>query len=326
MTTTPREPEPKQRKNGGAIVAGHSTVARTAKAQSADDAVKWWRAFRRFMADANALKEYYDGLRQERMTGSEYPRTAADLEEDAKWCQGQVAKCRAGFERYDPDSNYEADEDGENVLKTAHIATRLGVMMGGFMSALPQSPELFARAMVEQVADIEGLTTVALETACREIVATEKWPDISKVVKVISEHVGQWFGRRAALNAERARLELIPVLVEREQKKQKEEHEQAIHHATHQLTAAMTAKHRLADEIEAARAALAKEIEKRNAALAKLVEQYAQWEQRESERMRALCKLTGSDEGMTVTTAPPSASAGNGAAPIAAGRSAEPLA
>src|SRR5262245_2102200 len=108
---TPREFHEPKRKNGGAKIVpteSSKSLVATTVAHSTDDAVKWWRAFKRFMADADALKEYHDSLWQERM--SEYPRTAADLEEDAQWCQEQVAKCRAGFECYDPDANYEQQD------------------------------------------------------------------------------------------------------------------------------------------------------------------------------------------------------------------------
>jgi hypothetical protein len=137
---TPREPEPRQAKNGGAKIAvvksGKSFVATTAKSQSTDDAVKWWRAFKRFMASADELQEYYDDLCEQRWGRAKYPKTAASLKEDAEWCQELVAKCRAGFERFDSNSNYEDDEDGESVLKTVHIASRLGVMIGSWMNAL----------------------------------------------------------------------------------------------------------------------------------------------------------------------------------------------
>jgi hypothetical protein len=123
--TTPREPtEPKQSKNGGTkIVVAESGKPATAKSQSTDDAVKWWRAFKRFMDDCDELKQYNDDLREQRWGEVEYPKTAASLEGDAEWCQKLVARCRAGFERFDPDSNYEEDEEGDSKLKTAHIAT-----------------------------------------------------------------------------------------------------------------------------------------------------------------------------------------------------------
>src|SRR5262249_9952974 len=154
----------------------------------------------------------------------------------------------------DPPHNYEEDDEGDKVLKTAPIAARLGVMIGSFMNTLPQSPELFGRAMVEQGADIEGLSMPALETGCRGVVRTGKWPDIPKVVDVISKHVDQRRARRRALaGAERTRLELIQILIEREQKKKKEAHEREVQQATYQVHDAMRITQRLAKEIEAAK-------------------------------------------------------------------------
>jgi hypothetical protein len=302
MTATPREAnEPKQAKNGRAKslpVKSSQSLVVAAPSPSTDDVVKWWRAFKRFMADVDDLKTYYDGLCEDRAgQDPDGVRTVTDLEEDAEWCQKLSAKCRAGFERFDPPHNYEQDDDGDDVLKTASIAARLGVMIGSFMNTLPQSPELFGRAMVEQVADIEGLSMPALESACREIVRTEKWPDIPKVVDVVSEHVDQWRKRRRALAAaERTRLELIPILIEREQKKQKEAHEREVQQVTYQVRDAMRITQRLAKEIEAAKVALAKEIETRNAALAALVQKHFVAEQRESECMRKLRALTATEE------------------------------
>jgi len=301
MTATPREAnEPKQAKNGRSkavpIKSSQSLVV-AGPSPSTDDMVKWWRAFKRFMADLDELQEYYDGLWKERIEQAEYPRTPADLEDDAEWCQKLTAKCRAGFERFDPQHNYEEDDEGDEVLKTAPIAARLGVMIGSFMNTLPQSPELFGRAMVEQVADIEGLSMPALETGCREIVGTEKWPDIPKVLSVIREHVEEWRQRRRAMHqAESTRLELIKVLIEREQKKKKEAHEREVEQATFAVQSAMRATQRLAKDIEAAKAALAKEIETRKAALAAMVQKLAYFERRESECLRALRKLTMTEE------------------------------
>jgi hypothetical protein len=302
MTATPREAnEPKQAKNGRSKpvpVKSSKSLVVAAPSPSTDDVIKWWRAFKRFMADVDDLKTYYDGLCEDRAgQDPDGVRTVADLEEDAEWCQKLSAKCRAGFERFDPPHNYEQDDDGDDVLKTASIAARLGVMIGSFMNTLPQSPELFGCAMVEQVADIEGLTMPALETACREIVRREKWPDIPKVVDIVSEHVDQWRKRRRALaQADRTRLELIPILIEREQMKKREAHEREVQQATFAVQSAMRTTQRLAKDIEAAKAALAKEIETRKAALAAMVQKLAYFERRESECLRALRKLTMTEE------------------------------
>jgi hypothetical protein len=130
MTATPREAnEPKQAKNGRSkavpIKSSKSLVVAT-PSPSTDDMVKWWRAFKRFVADLDELQEYYDGLWKERIEQAEYPRTPADLEDDAEWCQKLTAKCRAGFERFDSPHNYEEDDEGDKVLKTAPIGGAWG--------------------------------------------------------------------------------------------------------------------------------------------------------------------------------------------------------
>jgi hypothetical protein len=266
--------------------------------QSTDDMVKWWRAFKRFMRDVEELREYFDDLCEERVGRGDPPRVPGDLEQDAEWCQELAAKCKAGFERFDRADNYEQDgDDVQHVLKVAPIAARLGVMMGGFMNPTTQSPELFGRAMVEQVADIHGLSMVALETACREIVKTEKWPDIPKIVDVVSKHVDEWRDRRRAVyGAERMRLELIPIVIEREQKKQQEARAREIKKAQFDLQNAIATTKRCAKEIEETKAAAKAAADAAEAKLAKLMQVHRAAEQRESECLRTLRKLTMTEE------------------------------
>jgi len=200
------------------------------------------------------------------------------------------------LERFDPEDNYEQDHEGNEMLKTGPIAARLGMMIGSFINT-PQSPELFGRAMIEQVADIEGLSMPALETACREIVRTEKWPDIPKVVAVVSEHINEWNTRRRAVFwVERERLELISILTKREEKKKKGERERAITGQRYAVNQWIRETQRLAREIEAGKVALAEEIERRNARLAMLAQKLAEAERRESEEMRKLRALTMTEE------------------------------
>jgi hypothetical protein len=299
--STPRDPtESKQAKNGRskAITFNSSnSLAIAAPPPNADEMVKWWRAFKRFMADCDELAEYYGSLWTERIEEAEHARTPAELEDDADWCQKLVAKCEAGLERFDPEDNYEQDHEGNEMLKTGPIAARLGMMIGSFINTLPQSPELFGRAMIEQVADIEGLSMPALETACREIVRTEKWPDIPKVVAVVSEHINEWNTRRRAVFwVERERLELISILTKREEKKKKGERERAITGQRYAVNQWIRETQRLAREIEAGKVALAEEIERRNARLAMLAQKLAEAERRESEEMRKLRALTMTEE------------------------------
>src|SRR5262249_3817823 len=115
---------------------------------------------------------------------------------------------------------------------------------------------------------------------------TEKWPDIPKVVDVVRKHVDEWRGRRRAVYmAERVRLELIPILIEREQKKQKETREREIKKTQVYLQEARASEQRDGKEIEEAKAKLAKLMQVHHVA-----------EQRESGCLRALRKLTMTEE------------------------------
>ena len=56
--------------------------------------------------------------------------------------------------------------------------------------------------MVEHVAAVDGLSDVALESGCREIVESKKFaPSISEVMATIKDHVGKWRERRWALTS-----------------------------------------------------------------------------------------------------------------------------
>jgi hypothetical protein len=126
---------------------------------------------------------------------------------------------------------------------------------------------------------------------------------------IVNEHVEQWSNRRCLLRAvERTRLETIKALVEREQKQQKEAHEQEIKEARWNAASATAITQRLAQEIEDAGIALMKlikhhagveemlteavELQKREhtgvqneakEAIVKLMERHAEAEKRESE-------------------------------------------
>jgi len=160
-------------------------------------------------------------------------------------------------------------------------------MIGSFPNANPHAPEAFARMMVEHVAAADGLTEVALESACREIVEEQKFaPAVAEVMKVLDQHIMRWRDRKSALQrAESTRLELINVLIEREQEKKEAEHKREFQQAINQTRIAMQVTQRLAREVEAMKTELAA-----------LVQRHAEAEKRESECMRALRKCSAMEE------------------------------
>jgi hypothetical protein len=155
-----------------------------------------WREFNRFVEAADSLEEYVGGLNGIRFKLSDDDgRTSGDVADDAEFCQGLVARVKAGFELFDRPDKY----DDEGTLSEAHVAKRLGVMVGAIPTAKPGNPEEFASMLVAHVGAVEGLTVVALESACREILETQKFISIAEVMKVVREHVKHWHSRRSAM-------------------------------------------------------------------------------------------------------------------------------
>jgi hypothetical protein len=282
-----------------------------------------FREFNRFVADMNELEEYYEQLNDNRFgRAGDEALASGDVDDHADWCQELVARCKAGLEQFDRRENYDDPDDDESELSQEHVAKRITVMVASFPNANPSSPEGYMQMLIEHVAAVEGLTEVALESACREIVETQKFaPAISEVMEVVNKHVGQWGDRRFALHhVERTRLELIKVLTEREEEREKQKLKDAIKEATWKVQSAMARTQQLAQDIEKGKAHWARLIELHAAeleqtqrtcarvqndtkqAIATLIEQHAEAEKRESEangELQALLALK--DEPAAVT-------------------------
>jgi hypothetical protein len=277
-----------------------------------------WRDFNRFVADVDRLVEFYKEL---------FEMASGDIEDNAEWCQELAAKCKAAFERFDRRENYDDPDDDESELSQAYIAKRITVMVASFPNANPSSPEGYMQMLVEHVAAVEDLIEVALESACREIVETQKFaPAISEVLQVINKHTDLWWSRRHVVrNVELRRREALEAVVKLEQQKEKQEHQRQVMNATYEVKCAIAKTQRLAKMIEEAKAALAEIVEQhakdlaervqRHAfvmaktkdqyaetekageqAIANLIDQHAEAEKRESELNRKLRALTATEE------------------------------
>jgi hypothetical protein len=245
-----------------------------------------WRVFNRFVADVERLREYVGGLYELRWGPAQGDaKTAADIEGEAEFCQALVARCNAGLARFDHADNYDEDDDDDEqrVLSDAHIAIRIGILVASFANANPGNPGGYVTMLIEHVHAVEGLSEIALESACREIVETKKFaPTIAEVLSVIKQHIAQWRERRSAIReAENLRLAVVDVLREHEQKRKEQARENAILRARSDVSAAMATTQRLAKEIAAA-----------GTALATLRQRHAESEKHESEAMRRLRALT----------------------------------
>jgi hypothetical protein len=122
-------------------------------------------------------------------------------EEALTWCHEQLEQ------RLDPAEGYE-NNDRESGLRRNVVSTRLATMIGAFPASPPGDPEIFARVMIEHVFTVDGLTLPALDSACREIVATHKFfPTTGELLKVLGAQQAKWERRLWAISsfADRAR-------------------------------------------------------------------------------------------------------------------------
>jgi hypothetical protein len=249
----------------------------------------WWRDFKRFVDCADELEGYRRELRTTLRSAA-----SGDIEDHAEYCRDLVAICRAGRERFDRRDNY--DDDG--ALSHAYIAKRIGIMIASFPNANPGCPEGYIRMFVEHVGAVEGLTEPALETACREIVETQKFaPAISEAMNVIKDHVTKWRSRYGAIACvEEVRLELIEVLKAKEVEQKKQRHEHDVKIAIQVVENMRAQTQRLVQQIEVAKTKLTEEIEAAKTRLASLERQHAEAERHESDAVRRLRSLTAADE------------------------------
>ena len=88
----------------------------------------------------------------------------------------------------DPAENYEDNDRDYGDLKRGVIKVRLATLIGGFPNGSPSDPDVFVRVMLEHICSVEGFCLPALDAACYEIVATQKFlPTISELLKTLND-------------------------------------------------------------------------------------------------------------------------------------------
>ncbi|MCD9110096.1 hypothetical protein [Bradyrhizobium japonicum] len=132
------------------------------------------------LANGEVVSEIIDG---ERAALSEYDETVL-----ARWHELR--------DLVDPPENYEDGDQEEGDLHRNVVSVRLAALIGGFPNGAPGDPEVYTRQLLEHVCAVEGLNLLALDTACREIVATKKFvPTVSEVMEVLDKHLEKWWER-----------------------------------------------------------------------------------------------------------------------------------
>jgi hypothetical protein len=111
-----------------------------------------------------------------------------------------LAWCEAAVQRFDPDDNYEIDDDKKYVLKPSVVAARIAVLVGAFPAGAPSDPTVYLKVMMEHVRSVEALSLVALDAAIWEAVGTLKFiPSVSELMVIVKRQKEQWHKRFMAI-------------------------------------------------------------------------------------------------------------------------------
>jgi hypothetical protein len=111
-----------------------------------------------------------------------------------------LAWCEAAVERFDPDDNYEPDDDQEYHLKPIVVAARIRVLVGAFPSGSPPDAAMYLKVMMEHVCCVEGPSLPALDAAIWEAVGTLKFiPSVSEFMPILKRQMERWHKRLMAI-------------------------------------------------------------------------------------------------------------------------------
>jgi hypothetical protein len=173
------------------------------------------RALYKLAADADRVVSRYDELEnllpivRKKMgalkNGELIDKLLADAKRAAtlsKYDVEALERCNDALELLDASENYE-DGDPECDLRRNVVSARLAILIGAFPnSGSVGDPEIYTRVMVEHVFTVEGLTLIALDSACHEIVATHKFlPTTSELLKVLNGQATKWDRRLWAISS-----------------------------------------------------------------------------------------------------------------------------
>jgi hypothetical protein len=113
-----------------------------------------------------------------------------------------LARCDKLLEQLDPPGIYEDDDREEGDLRRSVVSVRLASMIGAFPNANPGDPDVYVGLLLEHVCAEGGIRLLALDTACRKIVATQKFvPTVSEMIAVLGEQQELWNDRLWSLAA-----------------------------------------------------------------------------------------------------------------------------
>jgi hypothetical protein len=128
-----------------------------------------------------------DGARLDKLAAAKQTATLDKTDQEA------LEQCTHALALLDADENYQ-DDDPECPLRRNIVSGRLAILIGAFPnSGSVGDPETYALMMVDHAFTVAGLTLVALDAACHEIIATLKFlPTTSELLKILKEQASRW--------------------------------------------------------------------------------------------------------------------------------------
>jgi hypothetical protein len=109
----------------------------------------------------------------------------------------QLHKQFLAYERIYNDEKRFYEKGGKWVIQKRIVTEKVAVLIGSFPNAKPHSPEVYSRALVEEVIAAKP-HAIVLESACRHLRRDKKYkflPAISEVLEVIDEQGSLWCPR-----------------------------------------------------------------------------------------------------------------------------------
>jgi DNA-binding protein H-NS len=165
-----------------------------------------WEQFRILMNRLDAIRESYNDLGKLQYRVGVQPadlrRVRLNLLQKAylAWCHQWLHKVdRADY--YEEAIVVGDDRTSPTIprLSEETISKRLSVMLATVHIGGSQNLEIFLQNLSQYVYN-GRFSYLALESACREIEQTGKYPTISKVLETLEAHEKQWDDRKSALN------------------------------------------------------------------------------------------------------------------------------
>jgi hypothetical protein len=155
------------------------------------------RLFDDFTRDADRVLHRWDELlRISRVADHQLPNYAKSAALNVH-DRSVLTRCEQALDVFNSPDCY---DDGDNLCRDV-ISFRIALIVGSFPSGAPCDPEIYVSMLIEHVDAVAGLSLPALDAACREITATQKFlPSVSEVLALVNEQNEKWWKRLLAID------------------------------------------------------------------------------------------------------------------------------